>query len=197
MHSPTTDQENSSDPQSWERTFLASAHKRLLEYKILGDKTLRQLTAEEMHVVPAPGCNSIAVIIRHLHGNMLSRWTNFLTEDGEKPWRQRDEEFSVAPVGKEVLLDLWHKGWNCLLQTLESLQPADLQKTIYIRSEPLLVTDAIIRQVAHYSGHIGQVIYLGKMLKGASWQSLSIPAGASEKFNQQMQDQFNPALKGK
>ena len=167
--------------------FLESAIKRLQEYKALGDKTLAQLTDAEMNYTPAAGCNSIAIIVRHLHGNMLSRWTNFLTEDGEKPWRNRDTEFEETVATKETLLSLWEKGWHVLLDTLNSLQPEDLSRTIYIRSQPLNVVDAIIRQIAHYCGHVGQMVYIGKMLKATDWQSLSIPRGASETFNQKMQ----------
>jgi len=132
--------------------------------------------------------NSIAVIIRHLNGNMLSRWTNFLTEDGEKPGRNRDEEFSEPGAGKDQLLAIWDNGWSCLLDTLRSLTEEDLLKTITIRHEPLLAIDAINRQLAHYPHHVGQIVYIGKMIRGAAWQSLSISKGASEAFNQFMQD---------
>src|SRR5258708_8071922 len=132
--------------------------------------------------------NSIAVIIRHLNGNMLSRWTNFLTEDGEKPGRNRDEEFSEPTAGKDQLLTLWEKGWTCLLDTLRGLKEEDLLKTITIRSEPLLAIDAINRQLAHYPHHVGQIVYIGKMIRGAAWQSLSISKGASQAFNQFMED---------
>ncbi|HTI92986.1 MAG TPA: DUF1572 family protein [Puia sp.] len=132
--------------------------------------------------------NSIAVIINHLSGNMLSRWTNFLTEDGEKPGRNRDEEFSEPGAGKDQLLAKWDNGWSCLLDTLRSLTEEDLLKTITIRHEPLLAVDAINRQLAHYPHHVGQIVYIGKMIRGAAWQSLSISKGASEAFNQFMQD---------
>jgi len=170
-----------------EKIFLDSSIKRFKDYKALGDKTFDQLSEEEMHLQPKEDSNSIAVIIQHLHGNMLSRWTNFLTEDGEKEWRKRDDEFEVHQFSKQQLLDKWNEGWKVLLDTLESLTESDLSKTITIRSHPLNVVDAINRQLAHYSSHVGQIIYLGKWIKQGEWKSLSIPKNKSVEFNQQMQ----------
>lgn len=167
--------------------YLESVTKRLLTYRQLGDATFAQLQEEDFYFVPAPSGNSIAVIIHHLHGNMLSRWTNFLTEDGEKAGRNRDVEFSPPSGGKEELIALWDKGWNCLLDTLRSLTEADLLATITIRHEPLMAIDAINRQLAHYPYHVGQIVYIGKMIRGDSWQSLSIPRGASQQFNREME----------
>ncbi len=127
---------------------------------------------------PNEASNSIAIIIQHLNGNMLSRWTNFLTEDGEKKWRKRDEEFEEYHLSKEQLIALWNEGWKVFLETLESLTGDDLLKTITIRSQPLVVVDAINRQLAHYSYHVGQIVYLGRWIKGNVWQSLSIPKKA-------------------
>ena len=169
-----------------ENLYLQSVIKRFTEYKTLGDKTLAQLTDAELLWKANEGCNSIAQIIQHLRGNMLSRWTNFLTEDGEKPWRQRDAEFEEKAATKQELLHQWEEGWQVLLQTLGSLQPADLIKHITIRTEPLLVVDAINRQLAHYSSHIGQIILIGKLLKGTAWQNLSIDKNASAAFNESM-----------
>jgi hypothetical protein len=135
-----------------ENIFLDSVIKRFTEYKNLGEKTFEQLTEEELHFRPNEESNSISIIIQHLHGNMLSRWTNFLTEDGEKSWRKRDDEFEVKKLSKGELLELWQQGWNVLLQSLTNLTKNDLQKTITIRSQPLIVTDAILRQLAHYCG---------------------------------------------
>jgi hypothetical protein len=168
--------------------YLDSAIKRLLTYKTLGDKTFTQLEEDDFHYAPNEESNSISVIIRHLHGNMLSRWTNFLTEDGEKPNRDRDTEFVPPPLGKEAIIALWEEGWNCLLTALRSLKEEDLLKTITIRYEPLIVIDAINRQLAHYPHHVGQIIYIGKMIRNEKWQSLSIPKGASETVNRQMQE---------
>jgi hypothetical protein len=167
--------------------YLDSVIKRFKEYKALGDKTFAQLSDEEMLHQPNEASNSIAVIIQHLHGNMLSRWTNFLTEDGEKEWRKRDEEFEAQQFSKQQLMEKWEEGWKVFLNTLESLQEDDLLKTITIRTQPLVVIDAINRQMAHYCSHVGQIIYIGRLIKEGQWQSLSIPKGASQQFNKDMQ----------
>ncbi|HYH16728.1 MAG TPA: DUF1572 family protein [Flavisolibacter sp.] len=169
-----------------EEIYLQSIIKRLKEYKSLGDKTLSQLNEEHMHWVPNEASNSIGIIIQHMHGNMRSRWTNFLTEDGEKPWRKRDEEFLFQQHSKESLLVLWEEGWQIVFDTLSSLLPEHLTQNITIRTEPLNVVDAINRQLAHYSYHVGQIVLLGKWLVGNDWQSLSIPKGKSLAFNEQM-----------
>lgn len=165
-----------------EEGFLKDAIKRFSNYKELGDKTLVQLSEADLHYQPNEPSNSIAVIIQHLHGNMLSRWTNFLTEDGEKEWRRRDAEFAVTAHDRSAVFALWEDGWKCLLDTLHQLQPEDLQKTVTIRTEPLLVYDAILRQLAHYPYHVGQIVYIGRMLKNESWISLSIPKGESHAY---------------
>jgi len=170
-----------------EQIFLDSIIKRFKDYKILGEKTFDQLKEEDFHFHPNEASNSIAVIIQHLHGNMLSRWTNFLTEDGEKEWRQRDDEFEMHQFSKQQLIDKWNEGWNVFLDALESLTQDDLSKTITIRSQPLNVVDAINRQMAHYSYHIGQIVYLGRWIRGDEWKSLSIPKNKSKEFNQEMQ----------
>ena len=166
-----------------EKIFLESAIKRFREYKVLGDKTFDQLNEEEMHFAPNEASNSIAVIIQHMQGNMLSRWTNFLTEDGEKSWRNRDEEFATHAFSKKELLEKWNEGWKVFLETLESLKEEDLGRTITIRSQPLNVVDALNRQLAHYSYHVGQIVYLGRWLRKEEWKSLSIPKGDSRSFN--------------
>jgi hypothetical protein len=166
--------------------FLQSALKRVAYYKELGDKTFAQLNEAEFHFIPNKENNSIAVVIQHMAGNMLSRWTNFLTSDGEKDWRNRDTEFEEQPLTKQQLIDLWEKGWNCFLDALRQLNGEDLLKTIYIRSEAILVVDAVNRQLAHYPYHVGQIVYIGKILKDQNWQSLSIPKGNSAEYNQQM-----------
>ncbi|HWJ27973.1 MAG TPA: DUF1572 family protein [Flavisolibacter sp.] len=156
-------------------SFLESVRKRFREGKALGDKTFAQLSDEDMLKQPNEDSNSIAIIIRHMQGNMVSRWTNFLTEDGEKNWRNRDDEFEVHQMNKQQLIDLWEEGWKVFLQTLDSLKEEDLLRTITIRSQPLTVIDAINRQLGHYSYHVGQIVYLGKWLKEGEWTSLSIP----------------------
>ena len=155
--------------------FLESAIKRLTDYKKLCDKAFTQLNENDLHFTPSSESNSIAIIIQHMHGNMLSRWTNFLTEDGEKEWRKRDGEFEVHKMSSEKLIALWEEGWKCCLDALVSLSGDDLEKTIHIRNEPLSVVDAINRQIAHYSYHAGQIIYIAKIIRDKDWQSLSIP----------------------
>ncbi len=169
---------------SFGKDYLATAIKRLKYYKELGDRTLAQLTEADLQFSPGAESNSIAVIIQHLHGNMKSRWTNFLTEDGEKPWRERDAEFENRPMSKAEIISNWENGWSCFLDSLSSLQDSDLSKTIYIRKEPLSVIDAINRQLAHYPYHVGQIVYLGRMLKKDQWKSLSIEKGQSQQYNQ-------------
>ncbi|MGI8583716.1 MAG: DUF1572 family protein [Chitinophagaceae bacterium] len=169
--------------------FLESAIKRLSYYKELADKTFVQLSEEDFHVIPADECNSIAIIIQHMNGNMLSRWTNFLTSDGEKEWRKRDAEFEVQNLNKEQLIALWEEGWKCFLDELTSLSNTDLEKTIYIRADALSVTDAINRQLAHYPYHVGQIIYAAKIIKNKAWRNLSIPRGRSTDFNNELKNQ--------
>jgi hypothetical protein len=169
------------------QAFLKDAIKRFHYYKTLGDKTFEQIQEQDFFYQPNEASNSIAIIIQHLYGNMLSRWTNFLTEDGEKHWRKREAEFKAMNCTKQDLLNFWNDGWQCLFDALNSLQADDLEKTIYIRTEPLKVYDAILRQLAHYPYHVGQIVYLGRMVKDGAWQSLSIPKGGTEQFNQAMQ----------
>jgi len=156
--------------------YLASVKKLFNQYKSLGDKTIEQLGDEKLLFWQYNDqSNSIAIIIQHLWGNMLSRWTNFLTEDGEKEWRERDAEFEKTTKTKEELIIKWDAGWDCLFSALNSLTNEDLDKTVFIRNEPLNVVDAINRQLAHYSYHVGQIVYLGKMQLKERWVSLSIP----------------------
>ena len=168
------------------KEFLNSVIKRLKYYKDLGEKTFAQLDDGAFHWSTNNASNSIAVIIQHMAGNMLSRWTNFLTEDGEKECRNRDEEFEVHSMTRSQLLTLWEKGWDCVFNALGSLNEGDLLKTVYIRQEPLVVIDAINRQLAHYPYHVGQIIYIGKMILNEDWKSLSIPKGNSEAYNEKM-----------
>ena len=167
--------------------YLQTAIKRFRMYEELGDRAFEQLADDEsFHLEPAEGSNSLAIIIQHMHGNMLSRWTNFLTEDGEKAFRQRDAEFTDQKYTKQQLIDLWKEGWKCTLDTLQSLKPSDLEKTIEIRGEKLTVVDAINRQLAHYPYHVGQIVYLTKMIKGGAWKNLSIERGKSVQYNEAM-----------
>lgn len=166
--------------------FLQSAIQQFIDYKDLAERTFAQLKENDFYFSPDEYNNSIAVNITHMHGNMLSRWTNFLTEDGEKEWRKRDEEFEPEKFTKGQLLNLWEEGWKILFDTLGSLTPADLDKMIYIRTKPLTVIEAIHRQLTHYASHVGQIIFLGKHIKGADWQTLSITKGESKQFNEKM-----------
>jgi len=142
------------------------------------------LDENDLHFRPNEESNSVAIIVQHMAGNMFSRFTDFLTEDGEKEWRQRDDEFEIHNYSKQQVLDLWDKGWQCVFNALGSLTEDDLLKTIYIRKEALTVIDAINRQLAHYPHHIGQILFIGKMLKGDKWKNLSIPKGQSKAYNQ-------------
>ncbi|RFS26272.1 DUF1572 domain-containing protein [Chitinophaga silvatica] len=166
------------------QTYLKSVLQRLEIHRLLGTTTLLRLNDEQLHWQPEGAPNSIAIIIQHLHGNMLSRWTDFLTSDGEKPGRSRDQEFIEHAASAHELLTLWNEGWECMLQAIGSLTPEDLEKTVYIRNEPHSVVDAINRQLAHVPYHVGQIVYIGKMVMGDAWESLSIPKGDSDKFNQ-------------
>ena len=166
------------------KEYLTTVIRRLKYYKDLSEKAFEQLDEKDFYYRPNEESNSIAIIVQHLAGNMLSRFSNFLTEDGEKEWRQRDDEFEIHNSSKQQVIDLWEKGWKCCLDALGSLNEGDLMKTIYIRKESLSVIDAINRQLAHYPHHIGQILYIGKMIKGEKWKTLSIPKGASKQYNQ-------------
>lgn len=170
--------------KSLAKEYLQTVIKRLKYYKDLGDKTFEQLNDWDFQYQPNEESNSISIIIRHMTGNMLSRWTNFLTEDGEKEWRKRDDEFELHEISKKELIEYWEKGWACFLETLEGLKKKDLKKTVTIRGESLSVIDAINRQLAHYPYHIGQIIHIAKTIKGKKWQNLSIPKGGSDGYNQ-------------
>lgn len=164
-------------------TFLSSCIKQFEYYKSLGDKTFKQLSFEEMQKEFVEDSNSISIIVKHIVGNMLSRWTNFLVEDGEKPWRNREQEFEDTYSSKQELLNAWEKGWDCLFKALTSISKNDLDKVIYIRNEAHTITEAIVRQLAHYHYHVGQIVFIGKLIKGSDWMSLSIPKGKSDEFN--------------
>jgi hypothetical protein len=166
-------------------TYLNSAKKQFQYYKSVGEKTMAQLKDEDLFWIYNEESNSIAIIVQHLWGNMLSRWTDFLTSDGEKEWRKRDEEFEAIIKNREELMDKWNTGWQCLFGALDSITPADWDKTIYIRNEPHSIVDAINRQLAHYPYHIGQIVFIGKMAAG-DWKALTIPKGNSAAFNAEM-----------
>jgi hypothetical protein len=156
------------------------------QYKRLAEAAICQLTDEELQVAIDPESNSIAIIMKHMAGNMCSRWTDFLTTDGEKPSRNRDSEFEDPPATRAELMSLWEDGWRCLLGTLESLTDADLSRTITIRGEAHSVMQAINRQVGHYGYHCGQIVFLAKHLKAGSWKCLSVPRKQSAEFNRRV-----------
>jgi hypothetical protein len=164
-------------------SYLESVKKQFLYYKMLGEKALEQLEPEQLFVSLNEDTNSIATIIKHISGNMLSRWTDFLTSDGEKEWRNRDAEFENDLQSKAEVLLVWNKGWDCFLNALNSLQPEQLSDIIYIRNEGHTVIEAINRQLAHYPYHVGQIVFYAKQLKNSSWNSLSIPKNKSGKYN--------------
>jgi hypothetical protein len=165
------------------KNYLEGTLKLFAYYKSLGDKTLEQLSENDINWQYNEDSNSIAVLVKHLWGNMLSRWTDFLTTDGEKEWRQRDAEFENDIKNKEDLLNKWNEGWDCLFSALNALTEKDLETIIYIRNEGHTVMEAINRQLAHYPYHIGQMVYIAKLLKGKHFKSLSIPKNKSATFN--------------
>lgn len=163
--------------------YLESVKKQFLYYKTLGEKAMEQLEPELLFVTTNEDTNSIATIVKHLSGNMLSRWTDFLTTDGEKEWRNRDQEFENDLQTKEAVLDAWDKGWSRLFTTLNELQPEQLSSIIYIRNEGHSVIEAINRQLAHYPFHVGQMVFYAKQIKKTNWDSLSIPKNNSKEYN--------------
>lgn len=165
---------------------LDVARDELQKIKKLADKAIAQLSDEELHAKLDPESNSVAVLMRHMAGNMRSRWTDFLTSDGEKPDRHRDREFEDPAGTREELLAEWEDGWRRVFDALAPLTDDDLARTVLIRTEPHTICKAISRQVAHYAGHAYQIVFLGKHLKGAGWKTLSVPRGESEAFNERM-----------
>ena len=155
-------------------------------YKKLGERAMAQCSDEALFTVLDAESNSIAIIVKHMAGNMRSRWTDFLTSDGEKPDRNRDTEFEAPPKTRTELMEMWERGWKLLFGALEPLSDADLTRTITIRTEPHSVMQAINRQVAHYSYHVGQIVYLARHLAGDRWQTLTIPKKKSAEFNRQV-----------
>jgi hypothetical protein len=167
------------------RTFLTEFRK----LKSYGEKAMAQLQDDEFFTTIDLESNSVAVIVKHIAGNMRSRWIGFLTSDGEKPDRHRDDEFVIGPATTRAdVMHWWDEGWRVTLQALEPLTPDDLQRTVLIRGESHTVVEAVMRQLTHYAAHIGQVVFLAKHLRSTAWQTLSIPRGKSEEFNRAMRD---------
>jgi hypothetical protein len=163
--------------------YLESAKRQFTLYKQLCEKAMAQLSDEALFWQPDPESNSIAIIIKHLWGNMLSRWTDFLTTDGEKDWRRRDEEFENDAHNREELMIKWEAGWQCLFNALDSITDQDLEHTIYIRNDGHTILEAINRQVSHYAYHAGQIVYIAKMVAKDNWHTLSIARNKSRDYN--------------
>jgi len=166
-----------------ETNFLYSSKKVFEYYKMLGDKTFEQLEEEDFFWQFNEESNSIAIIVKHLWGNMLSRWTDFLTTDGEKEWRKREAEFDADIKNVKVLLQKWEEGWSCLFAALDTIDKDNFDTPIYIRNQAHTIVETTNRQLAHYAYHIGQITYIGRMRKGNKWKSLSIPRGKTAEFN--------------
>ena len=164
-------------------TYLESVLKQFLYYKTLGEKAMQQLAPEQLFIALNNDTNSIAVIVQHLSGNMVSRWTEIFTTDGEKEWRNRDAEFETTLTTPEEIWNSWNVGWDCFFNTLNNLQENQLETIIYIRNEGHTILEAINRQLAHYPYHIGQMVFYAKMLKNTPWESLSIPKNKSGDYN--------------
>ncbi len=165
--------------------YLNSIKKQFEYYKTLGEKTLNQLNDNDFFWQFNAESNSIATIVNHLSGNMKSRWTDFLISDGEKEWRNRDLEFESVLTTKGQLLSKWNEGWECLFNALNSINEHNFHTEIHIRNQSHSIIEAVNRQFAHYSYHIGQIVYIGRMIKGNEWKSLSIPKGKSYSFNKE------------
>ncbi len=166
------------------KEYLRVIKERFSAIKELGDKTIIQLSEDDVQWRLNETTNSVAILVKHLRGNMISRWTDFLTTDGEKSYRNRDEEFEETISSKQQLITVWEQGWTVLFDTLNGLEDQDLMKSITIRGERHTVLEAVERQVAHYAYHIGQIVFIGKQLKAREWGNLSIPKGKSAEYLQ-------------
>lgn len=164
-------------------TFLQSAKKQFEYYKGLGERAMAQVPDDALFWQYNAESNSIATIVKHLWGNMLSRWTDFLTTDGEKPWREREAEFENDITTRAELLAKWNEGWECLFTALDTINDSNRHTEVFIRNEPHTITDAINRQLAHYPYHVGQIVFIAKMAADSHWASLTIPKGKSLEFN--------------
>jgi hypothetical protein len=166
--------------------YIISTKKQFTLYKTLGEKAMAQVPDDGLYWQYNPETNSIAIIVKHLVGNMLSRFTDFFTSDGEKSWRNRDGEFENEIMGRDKLMALWNEGWDCLFGVLNVLHEGNLSGTVMIRNEELTVIDALNRQLSHYAYHVGQIVYLGKMITDSHWKTLTIPRKGSREFNTKM-----------
>jgi len=163
--------------------YLDEARRQMRGHKRMGEAAMAQLRDEDFFVTLDPESNSVAILVKHLAGNMSSRFTDFLTSDGEKPDRFRDREFELgAAATRADVMKIWEEGWNCVFSALEALKPDDVMRTVTVRGQPHTVLQAINRQIAHYAQHIGQMVFLAKHLLSSEWKTLSIPRGKSEEF---------------
>ena len=183
--------------QGLEDTYLAEATEQFRHLKKIADTAIAQVPDDDFFRAPDSESNSIALIVKHIAGNLRSRWTDFLTTDGEKPDRHRDREFETTDDdSREALLKQWESGWALVFETMVGLTPADLGKTVLIREEPHSVLKAIQRQLTHNAYHVGQIVFLAKQLRSADWQTISIPRGKTEEFNAKMRERFRGTTQG-
>jgi hypothetical protein len=180
-------------PVDFTTSYLNDALAVFRQYKGLAERAIAQLTDEQLTKTLDPEMNSVALVVKHMAGNMRSRWTDFLTSDGEKTWRNRDSEFVDPPSTREQLLEMWNAGWQLVFSALEPLSDQDLSRTVTIRGEPHSVMQAINRQIAHYCYHCGQIVFLAKHLQSEKWTPLSVPRGKSAEFNARMMSTRQPA----
>jgi hypothetical protein len=183
------------------RDTVAAFEAEYKRYKVYAEGAFVQLSGSQLNERPNEVSNSVAMIVWHVSGNLASRFTEFLTTDGEKSWRQREEEFAARIVSKPDCLAKWEAGWKILLDTIASLDDSHIAQTVHIRRQPLSVRDALLRSLAHVSMHVGQIVYIGKLLQGPKWQYLSIPPGQSDAYNRnptyEKPDQLENAIKEK
>ncbi len=173
--------------------YLDEVFRGLRGHKQLADGAMAQLSDEQFFALPSPDSNSVAILVKHVAGNLRSRFTDFLTSDGEKPDRNRDLEFEVGEVARDQILRAWERHWQLAFDTIHSLQPDDLERTVTIRGQPHSVLQALNRAAGHLAYHTGQIVFLAKHWKGAEWESLSIPKGQSEQVNAALREKFKNA----
>ena len=163
--------------------YLEGTIKQLRYYEQLGTTTLERMTDEQLFAYPAPGSNSLAMIVKHMSGNMLSRWTDFRITDGEKSWRDRDGEFADDLTTRAAVMEAWQQGWKCFFDAILPIKDDELEELVYIRNQGHTIVEAINRQLAHYAYHVGQMVYVGRFFMKEDWESLSIPVGQSKDYN--------------
>jgi len=173
-------------PHEFTTSYVKDSLSLFRYYKMLGERTMEQVSDDQLFATLDEEMNSIAIIVKHMAGNMRSRWSDFLNSDGEKPDRNRDMEFVAPPATRQAVMSLWSQGWDCVFDTLEPLTDADLSRSVPIRGEPHSVMQAINRQIAHYAYHVGQIVFLAKHLQHAEWKSLTVPRNKSAEFNRRV-----------